>query len=263
MLSTGIFCFAQDSTNTNRPVQKKVEREDKKTEKRQRINAIIKQEEEGNLSFRKQSAFGIELRTNGYGIFYELGKRKSARYTNLYTIELTEIKHRKEEKLNGGQFFSNSFVYGKIYNFYQAKLGFGEQYILGQKGNKNGVAVTLSLQGGLDMGLLKPYYIDVEDSAGVNRSVSYATDPGAYTTAQGIYGGSGFTKGFNEIKVKPGVYLKSALRFDFGRYNESLQAMEIGVSAEAFSQKIPIVIFNNPKQLFVQMHIAIVFGGRK
>jgi hypothetical protein len=259
LLSSGVSLFAQDSTNINRSSPK----QDKKAEKRQRINAIIKQEEEGNLSFRKQSAFGIELRTNGYGIFYELGKRKSARYTNLYSIEITEIKHRKEEKIGGDQFFSNSFVFGKIYNFYQGKLGFGQQYILGQKGNKNGVAVTVSLQGGLDLGLLKPYYVDVEDSAGVDRSVSYATGPGGYMTAQGIFGGSGFTKGFNELKVKPGVFVKSALRFDFGRYNESLQAMEIGVSAEAFSQKIPLMIYNDPKQFFVQMHVAIVFGGRR
>jgi hypothetical protein len=259
LLSSGVSLFAQDSTNINRSSP----RQDKKAEKRQRINAIIKQEEEGNLSFRKQSAFGIELRTNGYGIFYELGKRKSARYTNLYSIEITEIKHRKEEKIGGDQFFSNSFVFGKIYNFYQGKLGFGQQYILGQKGNKNGVAVTVSLQGGLDLGLLKPYYVDVEDSAGVDRSVSYAKDPGGYMTAQGIFGGSGFTKGFNELKVKPGVFVKSALRFDFGRYNESLQAMEIGVSAEAFSQKIPLMIYNDPKQFFVQMHVAIVFGGRR
>lgn len=260
-----VFVCAQDSTSrNNQPVPARSAKTDKKAEKRQRINSIIRQEEEGNLSFRTQSVFGVELRTNGYGIFYELGKRKSARYTNIYSIELTEIKHRKEEKSGGAdQFFSNSFVFGKINNFYQAKLGFGQQYILGQKGNKNGVAVTASLQGGLDMALLKPYYVDVEDSAGNNRSVSYAVDPASYITAQKFYGATGFTKGWNELKVKPGIYVKSALRFDFGRYNESVQALEIGLSAEAFSQKAPILISNDPKQLFVQMHIAFVFGGRK
>jgi hypothetical protein len=266
VLSAGVSLCAQDSTKqkNNPPVQNNINKGDKKSEKRQRINAIIKQEEEGNLSFRTQSVFGVELRTNGYGIFYELGKRKSARFTNLYSIELTEIKHRKEEKSeSSNQFFGNSFILGKINNFYQAKLGFGEQYILGQKGNKNGVAVTASLQGGLDFGLLKPYYVDIKDSAGNDRSVSYATDPNGYLTAKGFYGGSGFTKGWNQVKVKPGLFLKSALRFDFGRYNESVQALEIGLSVEGFSQKVPILIFNDPKQLFVQMHIAIVFGGRK
>lgn len=263
MLSAGVFSYGQDSTNTDRPVQKKESREDKKTEKRQRINAMIKQEEEGNLSFRRQTGFGVELRTNGYGIFLELGRRKSARYTNLYSLELTEIKHRKEEKIGGDQFFTNSFVYGKENNFYQAKLGFGQQYILGQKGNKNGVAVTVSLSGGLDLGFLKPYYLDVQDASGNNLSIKYQDDSTLFLDRGSIYGGSGFTKGWNELKIKPGVFVKSALRFDFGRYNESMQALEIGVSAEAFSQKIPIMIHNDPKQIFVQMHIAFVFGGRR
>ncbi len=254
--------FAQDSTNqsTRRP---KTSREDRKEEKRQRINAIIKQEEEGNLSFHKQSVVGVQLRTNGYGAFYELGKRKSARYTNLYSIELTEIKHPKEEKTGGDNFFSNSYVYGKQNNFYQAKLGFGQQYILGQKGNKNGVAVTLSVSGGVAVGLLKPYYLDVENAQGNGESIKYDDDSTLFLSPSNIYGATGFTKGWKEVKVKPGVFVKSALRFDFGRYNESVQALEIGLSAEGYSQKIPILVRNDPKQLFVQMHIAFVFGGRR
>jgi hypothetical protein len=265
VFGAGLSSFAQDSTTqTNNPlVERRVSKTDKKSEKRQRINAIIKQEEEGNLSFHKQSVFGIELRTNGYGIFYELGKRKSARYTNLYSIELTEIKHRKEEKIGGDQFFSNSYVYGKQNNFYQGKLGFGQQYILGQKGNKNGVAVTASVTGGLDLGLLKPYYLDVQTNAGEDETIKYEDDSTLFLSNGNIYGSSGFTKGWNELKIKPGIFLKSALRFDFGRYNESVQALEIGISAEAFAQKIPILIHNDPKQIFIQMHIAFVLGGRR
>src|SRR5689334_20880433 len=67
-LLVGLFLFiiaysasAQDSTRTSSSRQSK---SDRKAEKRERINAISRQEEEGNLSFRKQSAFGLELRTN-------------------------------------------------------------------------------------------------------------------------------------------------------------------------------------------------------
>ena len=154
-------------------------------------------------------------------------------------------------------------INGKENNFYQGKLGFGQQYILGQKGNKNGVAVTVSLSGGLDLGFLKPYYLDVQDASGNNLSIKYQDDSTLFLDRGSIYGGSGFTKGWNELKIKPGVFIKSALRFDFGRYNESMQALEIGVSAEGFSQKIPIMINNPSKQLFTQIHVAFVFGGRK
>ena len=259
MISASATLFAQD-LRTQHPVSKA----DRRTEKRQRINSIIRQEEEGNLSFIKQTVFGLQLRTDGYGAFFELGKRTSQRYTNLYSVEITEIKNRKEEKSGSTQsFFSNSYVLGKINNFYQVKLGFGGQYILGQKGNKNGVALTASLQGGIDIGLLKPYYLQIQDAGQQDRNVSYYSDSAAFVRPRFIYGGGGFTKGWNELKIKPGLFIKSALRFDFGRYNESVQAIEIGMSIEAFSQKIPILLYNKDQQLFFQGHVAYVFGRRK
>jgi hypothetical protein len=256
VMFAGLTLCAQDSTG-------KKSKADKKAEKRQRINTIIKQEEEGNLSFRKQSVFGLQVRTNGYGFFYELGKRRSPRFTNLYSIELSEIKHRKEEKGGTESFFSNAFVYGKQHNFYQAKLGFGQQYIVGQKGNKNGVAVTANVNAGLALGFLKPYYLQVQDASGEEKTIKYTDDSLTFLSRGNIIGGAGFTKGWSELKLKPGLFLKSSLRFDFGRYNDKVQALEIGMSLEAYAQKIPIMILNDAKRLFFQGHVAFVFGRRK
>ena len=253
---TGVAIHAQDTTRRKM-------KDDRKLEKHQRINAIIKQEEEGNLSFRKQSIFGLQLRTNGYGVFFEMGRRKSERFTNIYVAEITEIKNSKEDKLGAQNFFGNSYVFGKINNFYQFKLGFGEQYIFGQKGNKNGVAIIGSLQAGFDMGFLKPYYLQVFDSTGEIQSISYEQDSAAFLDRGSINGAAGITKGWNGVKLKPGLYIKAALRFDFGRYNEMVQALEIGMSIEGFGSKIPIMLYNDPKQLFFQGHIAFAFGRRK
>lgn len=239
------------------------EKTDKKTEKRVKLNAQLKQEEEGVLVYSRQSLFGLELRTNGYGAFYEYGRRRSARATTTYSLELSEIKNAKEEKGSGTNFFANTYVYGKINNFYQAKLGFGQQIILGQKGNKNGVAVTAHFQGGLALGLLKPYYVDALDGIGQNRAIKYDSPDSTLFLSGPISGGSGFTVGWGEAKMKPGVFLKSALRFDFGRFNESVQALEIGMSVDAYSDKIPIMVYNEPKQLFFQGHLAFVFGRRR
>jgi hypothetical protein len=255
-----VLCFAVQAQDTT---GKRETKKSRKEEKRQRTNTIIKQEEEGVLDYNKQSVFGVQLRTNGYGAFYELGRRQTPRWTNLYSAEITEIKHPKEEKLGSTEnFFSNSFIYGKINNFYQVKLGFGRQYIFGQKGNKNGVAVTGSMNAGLSIGLLKPYYLQVVDGQGNQKSISYEQD--SVTFIQGdIIGGAGLGMGWSELKVKPGAFAKAALRFDFGRYNESVQALEIGISADFYSQKIPIMVYNDNKQLFYQGHIAFVFGRRK
>lgn len=250
--------FAQ----ADRSVQAK--NNDKKSEKRQRISSMIKQEEEGVLVYRKQSVFGLQLRTNGYGVFYELGRMRTPKAATIYGLELTEIKDRKEDKLGTNNFFANSFVFGKMNNFYQAKLGFGQQLVLGQKGNKNGVAVLALLQGGLSVGLLKPYYVDVLDAVGQTRSIKYnSKDSALFLDRYSITGGSGLFTGWSEVKIKPGLYAKTALRFDFGRYNESVQALEIGMSVDAYADKIPLLVYNDPKRLFFQGHIAFVFGRRK
>ena len=68
-----------------------------------------------------------------------------------------------------------------------------------------------------------------------------------------------------------GAFVKGALRFDFGRYNELIQALQIGLSLDAYSKKIEIMAPKdargaeavNPKNLFFQGHIAFVFGRRK
>ena len=160
LLATIVFASSAQDT-----ASRKSSKDDKKEARRQKINTLIKQSEEGVLVYRKQSIFGLQGRTNGYGIFYELGKMKSNRKTNIYRLDITEIKHQKEEKSpsGGGLVFGNPYIYGKINNFYQATLGFGQQYILGQKGNKNGVAVSAVFNGGLALGLLKPYYVEVQD----------------------------------------------------------------------------------------------------
>lgn len=240
---------------------------DKKEARREKINQLMKQAEEGVLIYSKQSIFGLQFRTNGYGLFYELGRMKTNRKTNIYRIDVTEIKHPKEEKTqsggNGFVFFGNPFIYGKINNFYQVTLGFGQQYILGQKGNKNGVAVSAVYNGGLAIGLLRPYYIEVEDQNGNNITIKYEDDKDLFLNKQVIIGGGGLGKGWGEMKFKPGAFLKAAIRFDYGRFNETVSGIEVGISGEFYGDKIPILAEQKDKQFFLQGYISILFGRRK
>lgn len=240
------------------------EKKQKKDLHRQKINELARQAEEGVLVYEKQNIFGIQLRTNGYGLFYEMGRMKTNRKTNIYRIDLAEIKDHKEEKLFGGSFpFGNPFVYGKINFFYPFTLGFGQQYILGQKGNKNGVAVSAVYNAGVSIGLLRPYYVDVEDATSENRSIKYTVEDSALFVNGPFLGASGLGKGWSEIKVKPGAFIKAAMRFDYGRFNESVNGLEIGMSLEAYASKVPIMLYQKDKRLFFQGYVAILFGKRK
>lgn len=250
-----ISSFAQ----TNRE-----EKREKKEAKRQRINEMIRQAEEGVLVYEKQSIFGIQLRSNGYGIFYELGKMKTNRKTNIYRIDITELKDHHEEKLFGGSFpFGNPYIYGKINFFYPVTLGFGQQYILGQKGNKNGVAVSAVYNAGLSIGLLRPYYVDAKNASNESVTIKYTPEDSALFVGGPIDGASGIGKGWNELKIKPGAFVKAAMRFDYGRFNESVNGLEIGMSMEVYGSKIPLILFKDEKRMFFQAYLAILFGKRK
>ncbi|MBL0068177.1 MAG: hypothetical protein WBA96_03245 [Chitinophagaceae bacterium] len=260
LLATIVFASSAQDT-----ASRKKSKTDKKDVRRQKINTLIKQSEEGVLIYSKQSIFGLQGRTNGFGAFYEIGRMKSNRKTNTYRLDFTEIKHQKEEKSqSAGLIFSNPYIYGKINHFYQATLGFGQQYILGQKGNKNGVAVSAIFNGGLALGLLRPYYVDAIDPiSGETKTIRYSKADSSLFLGPSIIGGGGFGKGWNEIKMKPGGFVKTAMRFDYGRFNEVVSGIEVGLSIEFYGSKIPIMVDQKDKQMFFQGYISILFGRRK
>jgi len=246
----------------------------KKAEKRARINQLIKQEEEGALIFMKQSAFGLKLSTDGWGVSYEKGKYKTVTKTNLWWAELGEHKHPKEESIpsesnSQGFIFVSNYIYGKVNNFYYLKAGFGQQKLIGGKGNKNGVAVSGIYGGGISLGFLKPYYLEINNRLASRReTIKYTTENedmflNLLAPDVEIIGKSGIFKGLSETKIVPGVHAKGALRFDYGRYNEVLSAVEVGLNAEFYSQKMPMLLFNDDKNFFFNAYVAITFGNRK
>ncbi|MBC7722052.1 MAG: hypothetical protein H7068_08515, partial [Pedobacter sp.] len=71
-------------------------RKEKATERKEKVNQLIKQEEEGALIFQKQSTFGLNFNSDGFGFTYEHGKYKTITKTNLWWISLGERKDPKQ-----------------------------------------------------------------------------------------------------------------------------------------------------------------------
>ncbi len=242
--------------------------ETKKEQRRKKINAIVKQAEEGVLVYNKQTTFGLQARSNGYGLFYEKGRMKTPLKSTIYRIDFTEIKHPKENKFqnlsNPFLILSNPYVYGKVNNFYQLTMGYGQQRMLGQKGNKNGVSVSAIYNGGLSLGLLKPYFVQVEDPLSSQlKFIKYSSEDSAVFLGPSIIGSGGFWRGWKEVKLQPGLFVKTALRFDYGRFNEVVSGLELGISAEYYTKKVTIMALQNDRPFFFQGYISILFGRRK
>ncbi len=242
----------------------KASKKSRKDAKREKLNAKLKAEEEGVIAYRKHYAFGVKLISDGYGITFEKGYSKSPKSATLFQLEISERKHQKEEKqsTSNGVTQSSPYIYGKINFFYPVKLGVQKQFLLGNKSNKNGVSITANIGGGLALGLLRAYELEVEKN-GQRTFVRYESEDSLLFRSGTVYGGPGLTKGWNHIKFTPGLYIKSGLRFDYGRYNDLVSAIEVGLAAEFYSKKIPQMFDNKQKQLFFSAYFTVLFGKRK
>ena len=249
--------------NVNTFAQKS-KREERREKRKEKVTALVKQEEEGVIVNKKHFVSAIKLTNDGYGGFVEKGLAQSINKTLLFQLEITERFHPKELK----QFNLvgvGPYKYGKTNFMYPIKLGVQEQINLGNKGNKNGVSVTANFGGGLSLGLLRPYLLGFDTLINGVREVkylSYGEDSVKFLNGSNV-AGPGFGRGFNMIKVNPGIYLKAALRFDYGAYNEQVSAIEVGLTTEFYSKKIQQVAKNKEQNFYFGAYIALLFGKRK
>jgi hypothetical protein len=237
-------------------------KKNKKEEKKERINAMARAEEEGLITHKKHFAFGLKLTTDGYGMFFEKGYAKSIQQANLFQLEFAERKHRKEEKQSNPYAPTAPIIYGKLNYFYQLKLGMQRQFLLGNKSNKNGVSITTNLGGGLTLAFLRAYEVEV-DKNGDRTYVRYDSPDSLLFVNGPYYGGPTIGVGWNHLKVIPGLYLKPALRFDYGRFNDVVRAIEVGLNAEFYAKKVPQMLYNKEYQFFFGAYFSLVFGRRK
>jgi hypothetical protein len=253
-ISFSVSTIAQRKENAKR---------DRKEEKRKRIDALIKQEEEGVIAYKKQTVYGVKLISDGYAGFIEIGRGKSVKKAMLYQFEIGERKHPKETKqANPTSPIAVPLIYGKLNYMYPIKLGVQQQFLFGNKSNKNGVSVTGNVGGGLIIALLRPYEVQV-DKAGQKTFVRYNSADSLLFINGPYYGGPSFGNGWKNLKVTPGIYIKPALRFDYGRLNEVVSALEIGLNAEFYAKKVPQMLYNKQRQVFLSAYVALLFGKRK
>lgn len=263
-----IICIAAVAVSFSVQAQqpKKSSKQTRKEQKRAKINALIKAEEEGVIAYKKHFAFGLKLTTDGYGLSFEKGYAKSVKNATLFQLEITERKHQKEEKQSNVFTQSSPLIYGKINFFYPVKLGVQKQFLLANKSNKNGVSITANVGGGISLGVLRAYEIEIDDLAtGGRKFIRYdSPDSLIFSNPLGFNpSGPGLGKGWNHLKVIPGFYVKPGVRFDYGRYNDLLTALEVGVIAEYYTKKIPQMIENKENSFFFGAYFAVLFGKRK
>jgi hypothetical protein len=220
----------------------------------------------------RELSFGPRLNSNGWGVFADLGKvladddkhRDMFYNIRLFQFEFDEVKNPKEIKSNNIDQSSGetqkAYIYGKINDFYTLKLGYGFRKMIAGKPDPGTVSLHWVGVGGLSIGILKPYYLDVSTSG---EPIKYTDSTKTEFLNQGdIVGSAGFGKGLGEIKVIPGLHAKTGLHLDFSKNRKTVLAAEAGVDGEIYTKAIPIMANQKAVPYFFNVYLAFQFGRR-
>jgi len=233
------------------------------------------------IVFDREFTVDLKLHTNGYALGINIARLKTFYLTNFFNFEFGEIKHPKQFRqsfdfrpsANGK--VSRAFVFGKQNNFFVLRGGYGQKRYFSEKAKRKGLAIGVSYSGGVSLGLLKPYYLELnypESSTNdiITRSEKYTEENAdIFLDITRIFGASSFTKGLSELSVLPGGHGKVAVHFDWGAFDEFVKALEVGVMFDVYFQNVPIMVESpqvenvENRPLFINLFLNLQLGKRK
>lgn len=223
------------------------------------------------LPVRNELYVGGGISTLGFQVSMAYGWLQNPVRTMKFFADFGEIKHPKERlqtydglSILGGA--PKAFIYGKRNNLFFLKLGYGEKYYLSAK-NQRAVSVGFTYAGGVALGMVRPYYLDLiyRDNGGRPSIVAEKFNEGnrsKFLNPQEVDGPSNPSAGWNELTLAPGFFLKAALLIDWGAFDSILKDVEIGLAADFYFQKIPLLIFEESTPVFVNLYINVHLGHR-
>lgn len=214
---------------------------------------------------RREESGCLLLHSNGWGAGYRFGKNITWYKKRIYGFEFATMKHPKETKIRNPYYFnSKSYIYGKLNYVFLFRGDIGTQHVLFAKPNWGGVAVRYFYSGGISLALLKPVYLYVLTDNASTYEYDLSTekyDPHLHYL-NNIYGRAPFTKGINEIGIRPGACVKGGFNFEYGPYMEKLRTLEVGAVLDFFPKPIEMMAFNDPNYFFLSIYFSFHFGKR-
>lgn len=225
--------------------------------------AVAQQELPGNSNIYDARSIGVvydhELTFNvalatprNFSLGVRSGKIISYDKTRFWTATFGDIRHSRERRENPdrvNQFnnrVSRGYVYAKQNQLYALRLGFGKKKLLSEKARERGVAVGYTYEFGPSLGILKPYYLEIERNDREPVDVKYTGENDAEflssSLQQNIFGASSWSVGLDEIGIRPGAHAKIAAHFGFGAFDETAKSLEVGLLADYFLGNTDILV---------------------
>jgi hypothetical protein len=219
-------------------------------------------DEDQSMMYRYEAAGGLFLHSAGWGLSYRKGKHVTGYKKKFYEIEFLTMKNSKEIKVTNRNYEnSKPFVFGKLNFFMILRGGVGMQHTLFNRGRHNGVEIRYLYSGGLDAGFTKPVYLEIFQPDQLPKAEAYDPNNPKHDI-NNIFGRAAFTYGLDKMKLYPGAYGKFALSFEYGSTSTDIKTIETGIFVDAFLRDVPIMAYINNKNYFVNLYVALTWGGK-
>jgi hypothetical protein len=217
--------------------------------------------EQQKVFFRNERSFGVLLNTDGIGISYREAKRIDYRNKLLLEIDAGTLRDQKEYKQSSPYTQGGSYVFGKLNSTFYLRAGLGHQHELFKKADLGGIAVRYFYTAGPVLAIYKPIYYKVLYIVTAGEyDVKEEKFDASIAIPQDIYSKASFTKGLDETKVMPGLYVKAGFNFEYSKEDKIIHAIELGGQVNAFPVKIPIMAVAPNKAVFFSLFVSYRFG---
>ena len=225
------------------------------------------------IIYKNEYSVEFKLHTLGMSAGFNKGKLISYYRTNFYHFDIGFLKSSKEKKGNliaTGLNIYNSYIYGKANYFFPLRIGKGMKVYFSEKETQRGLAIGYTLEGGLTLGVLKPYYLWVKSTNTDNEAIlilkKYEKDNYEdFVDENLIYDKAPFFTGIGESGIVPGIHVNAAVHYGIKAYEKTVYAFETGIMVDAFIKKVPIMVetdrFSN-RSIFINVFVNVQLGKR-
>jgi hypothetical protein len=237
------------------------------------IDPKIPANELKGIIYKNEYSVEYKLHTSGMALGFNRGKLINYYKTNFYHFDLGYLNTVKEKKgnfISTGLNLYNTYTYGKANFFFPLRAGKGTRIYLSEKESKRGVAVGYSIEGGLTLGILKPYYLLVKSVNNDNEASLVLAkydekNHDLFTDENLIFDKAPFFTGTSESKFIPGVHLNGAIHYGIKAYEKTVYAVETGIMIDAYIKKVPIMVetsgYKN-NSIFINVFVNVHIGKR-
>ena len=229
-------------------------------------------------TYRTITTFGITTNTNSGvlgGLAFRQAKLLSGSFFGLpqyryLSVELVNVKHPKEIQTTSN-FASSRFIEGKENYLFALRGQYGREVKLFQRIGDEGIAVSGIFAAGPTLGIIKPYYVKVQEG-NHTISVPYSSLTQGRGASQGVpVGAGGLFQGLGESKLTVGLNVKAALSFELSTFRNNTTGIEIGFLTEVFPNRIVLIPNTAPngdrtdgnRNFFTSAYITLFFGSKK